>query len=412
MKHSPRLFSLRTYALAFAFVLSPAFFQVDYSCERGNTFLLSLEFEVSGQDQIVNFLLSNRSYAVTTSSSTAILTVETRDPDSIATYRWFVGGTSIEFGTIGRGGGEVTLNVPDGQSALNILVRAEEGAADSYIVDVDHVAPMLHSCTEAGIRDAIAAGGGPHTFDCAGPTTVLTASTIDIDNDVVLDGEGNLIVDGQNDHRVFRVPAGFTVDLRGITITGGYWDDNGAGIANWGALSLTDVVVTRCTATDFGGAIFHFGPSLDFNRVTLTANTAPGGGAMYVAGPGPLTMTDSTVSNNSASSFGGGVYSNGTTTFSRTTFSGNSAAFGGAIIAGTIGPMVVNDCIVSNNSSYTGGGIEVRGDFTMDGSAVTDNVATNRGGGIYVSGAATLTNSTVSGNDATYGGGIAIPYHG
>lgn len=409
MDTSRHLVSVRSYALAFAVALSPVVFQTAYSCERGDTFLLSLELEVSGQDQIVNFSTTNRSYAVTTSSSTAILRVVTKDPDSIASYRWFAGGTAIgPYVDIGVGGGEVTVTVSDGQTALYVGVRAPEGAFDNYIVDVDHVSPVLHSCDEAGIRDAIAAGGGPHYFDCAGPTTVLTASSIDIDNDVILDGEGNLIVDGQNQHRVFRVPSGFTVELRGITISGGYWDDNGAGIANWGALSLTDVVITRCASTDFGGALYHFGPSLDLNRVTVTMNTAPGGGAIYLAGTGPLTVVDSTMSNNTANSFGGAVYSNGTASFERTTFSGNSAAFGGAIIAGTLGPMMLDDCVVSNNSSYTGGGIEVRGDFTMNGSAVTDNVATNRGGGIYVSGAATLTNSTVSGNDATYGGGIAV----
>jgi len=57
-------------------------------------------------------------------------------------------------------------------------------------------------CTEEGIRDAIAVGGGPHPFDCDGPTTVVTEAEIVIDSDVILDGEGNLTVDGNDDHRV------------------------------------------------------------------------------------------------------------------------------------------------------------------------------------------------------------------
>ena len=51
-------------------------------------------------------------------------------------------------------------------------------------------------CTEQGIRDAIAAGGGPYTFACAGPQTVVTAAVDVIHNDVILDGGGNLTVDG------------------------------------------------------------------------------------------------------------------------------------------------------------------------------------------------------------------------
>ncbi len=62
-------------------------------------------------------------------------------------------------------------------------------------------------CTEQGIRNAIAAGGGPYTFDCDGPQTVTTEAEIIIDNDVILAGEGNLAVDGNEAHRVFSGPA-------------------------------------------------------------------------------------------------------------------------------------------------------------------------------------------------------------
>jgi hypothetical protein len=50
----------------------------------------------------------------------------------------------------------------------------------------------IFACSEEGIRDAIEQGGGPHQFDCDGPTTVVTEAQIVIDNDVILDGEGNL----------------------------------------------------------------------------------------------------------------------------------------------------------------------------------------------------------------------------
>ena len=76
-------------------------------------------------------------------------------------------------------------------------------------------------CTEQGIRDAIAAGGGPHAFACPGPTSVTTQAEIIIDNDVVLDGAGNLTVDGNDMHRVFSVPVGVTAELRRFPITGG-----------------------------------------------------------------------------------------------------------------------------------------------------------------------------------------------
>ncbi len=76
-------------------------------------------------------------------------------------------------------------------------------------------------CSEQGIRNAIAAGGGPYTFDCDGTMPVVTEAEIVIDNDVELDGEGNLTVDGNEDHGVFFVAEGVTAGLRGVTVTGG-----------------------------------------------------------------------------------------------------------------------------------------------------------------------------------------------
>ena len=140
MKNRRRVTQVRSHALLFAVVLSPSLFQVDYSCERGNTLLSSLEIEVSGQNQIVGFNPTNRDYAITTSVSSASVTVVTQDPASIASYRWFVNGTAIGLANgIGAGGGQVTVTAPDGESELHVSVRAQEGAFDSYIINVNNL---------------------------------------------------------------------------------------------------------------------------------------------------------------------------------------------------------------------------------------------------------------------------------
>ena len=94
-------------------------------------------------------------------------------------------------------------------------------------------------CSEAGIRAAIQAGGNqPYTFDCDGPKTVVTNSTIEIYNDVILNGEGNLTVDASYYHRVFAVGELVTVELRGFTVSGGkVVGEFGGGIANGGDLT-------------------------------------------------------------------------------------------------------------------------------------------------------------------------------
>ena len=41
-------------------------------------------------------------------------------------------------------------------------------------------------CTEQGLRDAIALGGGPHTFDCDGPTTITIRESLVAETDLIL----------------------------------------------------------------------------------------------------------------------------------------------------------------------------------------------------------------------------------
>ena len=86
------------------------------------------------------------------------------------------------------------------------------GTGGSGFLCQDDVCP----CTELGIRAAIAAGGGPYTFSCGGPQTVVTEAEIVIDSDIVLDGGGDLVVDGGFEHRVFSVEEAVSAELRAI----------------------------------------------------------------------------------------------------------------------------------------------------------------------------------------------------
>jgi hypothetical protein len=126
---------------------------------------------------------------------------------------------------------------------------------------------LVCPCTEAGIRAAIAEGGGPLRFDCDGPTTLVTEAEIVIYNDVALDGGGNLTVDGNDDHGVFQVEEGVTAELRGFTVTGG--DDNhGGGIDNAGTLTVTGCTLFENSSL---GAIFNTGEMTIVNS-TLSEN--------------------------------------------------------------------------------------------------------------------------------------------
>ena len=84
--------------------------------------------------------------------------------------------------TNGGGGSGGSAGVGGGGSGGD---GGQGGVGGGIAACVDNVCP----CTEAGIRAAIAEGGGPFTFDCDGPTTVVTEAEIVIDRDVILNGE-------------------------------------------------------------------------------------------------------------------------------------------------------------------------------------------------------------------------------
>ena len=148
-------------------------------------------------------------------------------------------------------------------------------------------------CTEQGILDAIGEGGGPHTFDCDGAQRVTTEAEIAIDNNVILDGDGNLTVDGDDDHRVFSVAEGATAELRGLVVTKGRseGDDIGSAISNEGALTLVDSEVVENDGIPLGNGA---GRSMTLVRTTVSRNSVGG----IFNGDGSLAVIDSTVSDN------------------------------------------------------------------------------------------------------------------
>ena len=268
-------------------------------------------------------------------------------------------------------------------------------------------------CTEQGIRAAIVQGGGPHTFDCAGPTTVTTQAEIVINNDVILDGAGNLTVDGDEDHRVFSV-RDVTAELRGFTVSGGLVvGDGGAGIDNAGELMLVNSTLRENVAEeeeacgDFGclpvggdgGGVYSRGHLVLVNT-TVSGNigTVAGG----ISNSGTLALKDSTVSGNMgagiqggvwvalrnstvAANVGSGISAGGIVQVMNSTVSGNTA---GGIVGGEGTLIILNSTVSGNTADEVGGGISIRSEPEIETEAF-------------------LVNSTVSGNTASEGGGIA-----
>jgi CSLREA domain-containing protein len=154
------------------------------------------------------------------------------------------------------------------------------------------------------------------------------------------------------------------------------------------------------------------GVNAEFANLTITRGN-PGSGQFGggLVNFGDLTLTNSTVSGNLASS-GGGIYNTGTLTLLNTEVRDNQAAgilslgesdpfnrLGGGIYnAG--GRVVAINSAFTTNSGSDGGGIYNGGLFTLQNSTVGLNSAFVLGGGIYNAAASTLaiTGSTIAGN--------------
>lgn len=298
---------------------------------------------------------------------------------------------------------------------------------------------FIFPCTEQGIRSAIAEGGGPHYFACTGQTTIPLESTIVIDNDVVLDGEGELTVDGQELHGVFEVPDSATAELRGFAITRGRRFEGG-GVFNSGVFTLTDSTVSDCAAVAGAAGVLNTG-TMQITRSAVSNNmvsTGLGGGITNVE-QASMTLTDSLVSGNSAGLEGGGILNAGTLSVIDSNISGNNASGEGGGIYCRAGEatltnteiseneavrpgggarllegasMTLIDSTVSDNTALSGGGIDSGGTLSLVNSSVSGNTAASpdagRGGGIASGGPLTLVDSTVTENVAPFAGGLFI----
>jgi hypothetical protein len=296
--------------------------------------------------------------------------------------------------------------------ALFILVRVEPAlAATPIFVRLDGSDALCNGTVNAS------AASEP---DCAKQTIAAAIAVVDpggvvrigtgtftedlvISKDVTLRGIGSAstTIQGTGSARVIRISSGYTVTIQHVTITGGnqtgYASGGGGGVRNSGDLTLSHCIVTGNYGEPKGGGVANdSGAVLEIFRCTITGNdtyhageTGLGGGGVYSAGT--LTMTDSTVSGNTADDGsskedrGGGLYNHdGVMTLERVTISGNSATgYGGGV-----------------NSNLSSGASSTMINVTIYGNTADGGGALALSGG-PTGGTTTINNGTIVGNTAT-----------
>jgi predicted outer membrane repeat protein len=204
-------------------------------------------------------------------------------------------------------------------------------------------------------------------------------------------GATRLTINARGASRVFEVQDG-PAALSGLTITGSKADVVVGLYNSGGTLSLTDCTVSGNSATaGAGGLATTAGGTTTLTRVTVSGNTASGCGAGLYNDGGTLSLTACTASGNTA------------------TVSGNSATDGGGLATTDSGTTTLTRVTVSGNtaSGYGGGPSNIASSTTLADCTFSGNTAQSNGGGLFSANTAMLSSVTIARNTAVVGGGIA-----
>lgn len=252
----------------------------------------------------------------------------------------------------------------------NLLATITVTSLDDTVVDDGQVTlreAILAANTDSSV-DGSTPGSGPDeiSFDSSlSGAITLSGNRLEISDDLTISGPGAgvLGVDGDSSSQLFFTSGTIDVEISGLTLFGGVGARGGA-IENADAnLTISDSVITQNSASESGGGIYN--------------------------DSGAVTVVDSVI---------GGASLN----------DGNASLGGGGGIFNNSGALALSGTTISNNSSIaTGGGIQNQsGTLSIqDSAAYANRTQDDEGGGLWNGGTATITQTTISGNTAGGSGG-------
>jgi CSLREA domain-containing protein len=249
-------------------------------------------------------------------------------------------------------------------AAVYTVTKTADSADGACDTDCSLREAVLAADAQAG-PDFILLGPGTYGLSLAGAGEDGGASgDLDVNDDVAIVGAAaaSTILDGLHLDRVLDVHAG-EVEIQAVTIRNGRVAGAGGGVRNQAALTLSRSIITanETTQDGFGGGLSTDGDGsgLTLTQSTVSGNTADGGGG-GIADGGLMRVSDSTISGNrSLTDFGGGLYvfANTDAVLTNVTITGNTAALKGGGIFAEGSPFTgvnhpdVRDSILAGNSA-------------------------------------------------------------
>ena len=311
----------------------------------------------------------------------------------------------------------------------DITVRSEAGAASTAIdgSQSGSVVTFLSGETEEAVIAGFTIRNGTGTFFpednavygggicCRSSSPTITNCTV-IDNHV-----GELWPSGGGIGCYYSSPK-ITNCLITRNSSSNSWEGSGGGVFFRYGLNpiLENCRITKNSSENFGGGIMCAYSDMIVDGCTISENTGAKGGGIYcfICWDTPPTISNSTITNNIATDYGGGMgYYQSPVTIRNSTITGNSVvgeftnARGGGIYCYSDSVLTMENCKVSGNSSAKyGGGIYCDGlcHPNISNCIINNNTAKEEGGGIYCTYSfSVITGCTIEGNSAeNYGGGI------
>ncbi|MBI5536512.1 MAG: hypothetical protein HY898_27570 [Deltaproteobacteria bacterium] len=214
------------------------------------------------------------------------------------------------------------------------------------------------------------AGGAIYSY---GGDTLITGSTFDGNSASSGGSIGNL-------RSNLTIVNSTFVNNRASSQGGGAIALDGQNMDHGKVFTLCGVIATNNQAVTEGGAVYRYGypeESTVIDSCTFDSNTAPDGGGMYhhtdTAGAMPLTLTNSTLSNNTGN---GLTVHNSPISLTNVTIANNTTPSLGAGIAAFGVPGTIKNCTIASNTAMFAAGI-LDGDQLSITNTILANTATN-----------------------------------
>lgn len=312
--------------------------------------------------------------------------------------------------------------------------------ADTTVIDANQIDRVFHFHAAASVSGVAIFNGHVNNF-AGGGIYVNFGRSLNLDNSKVLSNattfgnaagiynEGTLTI--TNSSILTNVIHGNSVFFGGgiynrgtLTLNNAVIQGNDAGFGYGGGiindsertLSIQNSTI-RHNHASYGGGIYASG-YVDITTSQVVSNTAvtgaadgDKGGGINVSEFGQVVISESTIQGNDADQ-GGGIFVSGMMTMTNSSVSHNTAyAYGGGVYKYTQGMILIEDTRINHNQTNpfglnSGGGIFASGGITPESLTLrrvtVDHNQAGRGAALGVSSSnASIENSTISGNETT-----------